>query len=224
MKNRDGMTRAQTIFLRAFKTDPFGPGVEKWPSPAVLRRWLRRPGFVQAMRSVREALRYQADFQLLSAAASAAHVLHTSVSAGDHEMQKAQMKAMSDLMKLAHVRQRFAPPEPPPPVRESILEELVCTAHPNATIDALRQFYERQTGRDLKAEWDARRKAEQAAGVARELIMMRPIGRHDAELDDEDDEDTSDDDTRDDDTRDDDTGDDDTGDDDTARADSPAGA
>jgi hypothetical protein len=125
------------------------------------------------MRSIRDAMRYQADFQLLSAAASAAQGLHASVATGDGET--ARMKAMSDLMKLAHVRQRFAPEEPPQPIRESVLEELVCTAHPNGTIDALRSEFRRHTGHDLKAEWDARREAEAQAGVRRELLLMRPI-------------------------------------------------
>ncbi|HEV2296269.1 MAG TPA: hypothetical protein VGR35_20660 [Tepidisphaeraceae bacterium] len=56
--------------------------MEHWPSPAILRRWLRRPGFVQAMQSIRDAIRYQADFQLLTAVGSAAHVLHTTIAAG----------------------------------------------------------------------------------------------------------------------------------------------
>lgn len=175
MSNIKGTTKAQTLFLRAFKTDPHGPGVEKWPSPAILRRWLRRPGFVQAMRSVREAMRYQADFQLLAAAASAAQVMHAAVSTNDSEMQVARMKAMSDLMKLAHIRQRFAPPEPPVPVRESMLESLVCTAHPNATIKAVLSFYEAHTGRDLRAQFLARMKS-QAEDVAEPVFArQRPI-------------------------------------------------
>ena len=95
------------------------------------------------------------------------------------------MKAMSDLMKLAHVRQRFAPEEPPAPIRESVLEELVCTAHPRGTIEALRGEFQRHTGHDLKAEWDARRKAEAEAGVKRELLLMRPILLNEDEDEDE---------------------------------------
>jgi hypothetical protein len=142
MPNIKGTSRAQTNFLRAFRTDPHGPGAEKWPSPAILRRWLRRPGFVQAMRSIQDAMRYQADFQLLSAAASAAQGLHASVATGEGET--ARMKAMSDLMKLAHVRQRFAPEEPPPPIRESVLEELVHRAsegHDRRTAESVPASY-----------------------------------------------------------------------------------
>ncbi len=152
MSNLPGTSRAQTKFLRSLRTDAFGPGVEKWPSPAILRRWMRRPGFLNAMRSVREAMRYQADFQLLSAAASAAHVLHTSVIAGDHASQTQEFKAMSELLKLSHLRQRFAQPEPPVEPRGNDLLDLMLQAHPNATVRTLLSFYESQTGRDLRAE------------------------------------------------------------------------
>jgi hypothetical protein len=69
---------------------------------------MRRPTFVAALKSVQQAMRMQADFQLLSAAAAAAHLLHTAVTAGDHESQAKQIKAMSELLKVAHVRERFA--------------------------------------------------------------------------------------------------------------------
>jgi len=187
MANIRGTTRAQTKFLRAFRTDPTGPGIEKWPSPAILRRWLRRPGFVQAMRAMRDAMRYQADFQLLAAAASAAHALHDAVASPDDAKRDArQMKAMSDLMKLAHVRQRFAPEDPPPAMRESVLEELVCTAHPQAPIEALLAVHRRHSGRDLKAEWNARRDAEVAAGIRRIGLVEIPINMsNEDDLDDE---------------------------------------
>jgi hypothetical protein len=69
---------------------------------------MRRPTFVAALKAVQQAMRMQADFQLLSAAAAAAHLLHTAVTAGDHESQARQIKAMSELLKLSHVRERFA--------------------------------------------------------------------------------------------------------------------
>ena len=176
MPNIKGMSRSQTIFLRAFRTDPSGPAVEKWPSPAILRRWLRRPGFVQAMRSIRDAMRYQADFQLLAAAASASHAMHSSVSATDRALETAQLNAMSTLMKLAHLRQRFAPADPPPPLRISALEELVCTAHPNAPVHVLLEMHQHYTGRDLRADYRARVEAEKQAGVKRQFLIERPIG------------------------------------------------
>ena len=153
-----GTTNAQTKFLRAFRTDPHGPSVDKWPSPAVLRRWLRRPGFCDAMASIRDAMRYQADFQLLAASASAAHGLHTSISAGEPEAKR--MKVMGDLLKLAHVRQRFAPEEPPRPKRDTLLFDMVCTGHENASLGVLRSMFKSYTGRDIRAEYAARTEAE----------------------------------------------------------------
>jgi hypothetical protein len=136
-------------------------------------------GFVEAMQSVRDAMRYQADFQLLAASASAAHVLHTTAATGepDDAGAVARLKAMSDLMKLAHVRQRFTADEPPPPpVRESMLVEMFCTAHPDARISALLHMYESYTGRNLRAEYEARCEARKDAGIAHTPIAARPIG------------------------------------------------
>ena len=175
MPRIEGTTNAQTKFLRAFRTDPHGPSVDKWPSPAVLRRWLRRPGFCDAMASIRDAMRYQADFQLLAASASAAHGLHTSISTGEPEAKR--MKVMGDLMKLAHVRERFAPEEPPRPKRDTLLFDMVCVAHKDATIGVLRSMFERYTGRDIKAEYQARIEAEKKLPFAERSIppAMRPM-------------------------------------------------
>ena len=131
-----GTTDTQTKFLRTFKTAPFGPGVEDWPSVAVLRRWLRRPGFVAAMRSLQNAMRCQADFQLLSAAAAGAHVLHTSITAHDADDSHKQVKAMSDLLKLAHLRERFASSQslPETPIRDSEVLNWLRKVHPTATV------------------------------------------------------------------------------------------
>jgi hypothetical protein len=143
MENHSGITRAQKKFLRGFCKGPSGPGIEHWPSPAVFRRWLRRPRFVAAMRSVRAALRYQSDFQLLSAAATASHYLHTSVLTGDHESARVEMKAFADLMKLAHVRERFAKPEPAPTPSDASVFATLKLAHPDATVrDALAFFHQ----------------------------------------------------------------------------------
>src|SRR3954470_18479175 len=67
-----GTTNAQTTFLRAFRTNPAGPPPEEWPAPAVLRRWLRRPAFQDALVTLREVLRFRTEFHLTAAAAQAA--------------------------------------------------------------------------------------------------------------------------------------------------------
>lgn len=96
------------------------------------------------------------------------------------------MKAMSDLMKLAHVRQRFASDDPPKPVRQNVLEELVCTANANGTIGALLRMYEWHTGRDLKDQYRARVEAMVKAGVGHDPLVMRPLWHNGQDGDDQD--------------------------------------
>src|SRR5438046_4833789 len=73
-----GTTNAMTTFLRAFRQSPAGPPPDQWPAPAVLRRWLRRPAFQQALVSLRHVLHFRAEFHLAAAAAQAALTLHQS--------------------------------------------------------------------------------------------------------------------------------------------------
>lgn len=109
MSDIAGTTRAQTKFLRSFRASPHGPPAEDWPSPTILRRWMDRPAFIREMRSLRAALIYQSDFQLLSVAASASHVLHETVaSRSEAEMQNKETETIVALLKLSHARQRFA--------------------------------------------------------------------------------------------------------------------
>ena len=100
MSRITGTTHAQTLFLRAFRTNPAGPPPDAWPSPAILRKWLRRPAFRTALRSVQAALRFRADFHLAAAADNAAQRL---TSAAD----PAELKKLADILRLAHLRQRF---------------------------------------------------------------------------------------------------------------------
>ena len=100
MSNIDGTTRRQTLFLRAFRTNPAGPEPADWPSPALLRRWLRKPAFIAALRSVQQALRFQTDFQLSSAASNAARKL----ASNDADLTT---QDLNRLLRHAHLRQRF---------------------------------------------------------------------------------------------------------------------
>ncbi|MCW3005270.1 MAG: hypothetical protein JWQ20_4568 [Conexibacter sp.] len=99
-----GTSNAQTTFLRLFRTHPAGPPPETWPNPALLRRWLRRPAFVTALNSLREALRFQVDFHLAAAAAQAAQRLTTP---GESPLTTLDLRRLSELLRLAHLRQRF---------------------------------------------------------------------------------------------------------------------
>ncbi|HEX8521492.1 MAG TPA: hypothetical protein VF669_04490 [Tepidisphaeraceae bacterium] len=103
-----GTTNAQTKFLRSFKSSPFGPPPSAWPSPSILRRWLRKPAFRDALDAITTTLRYQSDFHLAAATAQALNKLLA---------QDAHVKPQDccALLRLSHLRERFAPKPPPPP-------------------------------------------------------------------------------------------------------------
>jgi hypothetical protein len=138
MPDLNGTTRAQTLFLRAFKRNPNGPPANEWPAPIVLRRWLKRPGFCGAMNSIFRAMRYKADFHLTAAAASGANLLHGAVAAGDVENVRKQIDSLIHLLRIAHIRHRFAEPLPQP---ESTMHEFIRylrIVHPDISVrDAL---------------------------------------------------------------------------------------
>jgi hypothetical protein len=52
MRDYKNTTRAQTDFLRAVAKNPYGLPPDQWPSPDILRRWLKRPGFCDATESI----------------------------------------------------------------------------------------------------------------------------------------------------------------------------
>src|SRR5947207_6210478 len=114
-------TRAQRLFLRSCVKDPFGMSHQDWPSAATFRRWMRKPGFRVAVQGVRDALRFQADLHLAAAAAAAAKSM-ASVMTGDQPLSgrenlkdaKDQVQALMQLLRLAHLRQRFSMDVPVP--------------------------------------------------------------------------------------------------------------
>ena len=118
MPDIQGTTRAQTLFLRAFRKSPTGPPADQWPSIADLRRWLRKPGFRAALRSLQETLHFHADFHLAMRAAHAAQNLGTQDSG-------LSIQDLTHLLRLSHLRQRF--PTQPGSV-ESARREAIETA------------------------------------------------------------------------------------------------
>ena len=118
-------TRAQRLFLRAFRDHPTGPAPADWPNPGTFKRWLKSPRFRRSLAAVRDALRFQADLHIASAATSAAKSLQSAVTNGEPasaggvldpetaEHLTRQLKSLTDLLRLAHLRTRFAPPEQP---------------------------------------------------------------------------------------------------------------
>jgi hypothetical protein len=108
-----GTTKTQTIFLRAFRNSPSGPDPADWPSPAILRRWLRRPGFRAALNSLREAFRFQADFQLAASANQALKNLPA-------QQAPLNIADINRLLRISHLRQRFSADQPAPDVDPDI--------------------------------------------------------------------------------------------------------
>src|SRR5688572_27690438 len=135
MEKQQHVTRAQTRFLRAFVKNPCGPPADEWPSAVVLRRWLKRPGFCGAMNSILRTLRYQADFHLTAAAASGAYALHGTVRGGDVTDLRKKIEALTQLLRMSHIRHRFADPLPEPEPRGVDLIGLLRTAHPSITVE-----------------------------------------------------------------------------------------
>jgi hypothetical protein len=105
-----GTSNAQSTFLRAFRSNPAGPPPEEWPAPAVLRRWLRRPAFQDALVTLREVLRFRTEFHLTAAAANAAQRLQSSPA--QEGVDARDYKRLLDLLRLTHVRQRFPIKDP----------------------------------------------------------------------------------------------------------------
>lgn len=118
MPRVNGTNNRQTSFLRAFRTHPGGPPPSLWPSPSILRRWLRRPAFKRALDSLLQTLRFQSDFQLaaLSAQATSAYATPSPTNGrarfserNDDASQDSALTTQdfSKLLRLAHLRQRF---------------------------------------------------------------------------------------------------------------------
>ena len=104
MPDIKGTNRAQTLFLRSFRKSPTGPAPEDWPSITLLRRWLRKPAVKAALDSIREALRFHAEFYLTIGASRAAQTLGTAQQAA---LNSDDVKTLSELLRHAHLRQRF---------------------------------------------------------------------------------------------------------------------
>jgi hypothetical protein len=143
MANIPFTSRAQTIFLRAFHISPTGPAPDQWPSPAILRRWLRKPGFRRALDSVQAALRLQSDFQLTTAATRATAQLASlplespgnltppesaqskACPERSERIEKQQSKIpLESILRLAHVRRRFTAVEARHDTTQALTAEL----------------------------------------------------------------------------------------------------
>jgi hypothetical protein len=106
-----------------------------WPNAVTFRRWMRRRTFRNAVKGIRDALRFQADLHLTAAAAVAAQAVSESVTSPQTDepqldRQRDQLKDLVTLLKLVHTRERFTMPrEPaesaPPPRPRARIETVV---------------------------------------------------------------------------------------------------
>ena len=99
-----GCNDHQSSFLRAFINNPSGPPPKDWPSPAILRRWLRKPRFRAAFDSIQSTLRLQESFLLTSAANSALRALDIAANSPD------LIRHTLALLRLSHLRHRWRQP------------------------------------------------------------------------------------------------------------------
>ena len=76
MPRIEGTSNRQSSFLRAFRLHHGGPPPEAWPSPAILRRWLRHHGFRRAFTDLQRTLKTALSFQSLTTGLAAAQSLH----------------------------------------------------------------------------------------------------------------------------------------------------
>ena len=109
MSDTPSITRTQSAFLRAFHLNPTGPTPDDWPSPAILRRWLRKPNFRRALLSLLQTLRFQADFTLAAAASTASQSLASpSEESGRHTTRLAALLRLSHLQRFGKARNRHS--------------------------------------------------------------------------------------------------------------------
>jgi hypothetical protein len=103
-----GTSNQQSAFLRAFRTHQNGPPAELWPSPALFRRWMRRPTFARAVDSLLQAVRFQTDVHLAFAACHAARQAAQTAAAPHNPAAPAPKPPdPNQLFRLHHLRQRF---------------------------------------------------------------------------------------------------------------------
>ena len=110
MSVRDPLNRHQKAFLRKMRNDPDGLPQEQWPQAVVLRRWLRKPRFKRALKSLRETFAAEIDVMLAGAAARAAKRLQAML-AGESggQDQEQRMQALMRVIRVAHLRAKESP-------------------------------------------------------------------------------------------------------------------
>ncbi len=109
------MNRHQLTFLRNLREHPHGLPLEEWPSTTVLRRWMRRPRFRMAVKSLAKTFQTQTDLLLSGSAARAAMMLQVilsgegcsgaGVTSGAILANAQQLTVLTRLVRASHRRQ-----------------------------------------------------------------------------------------------------------------------
>lgn len=79
------LNRHQYSFLRDLRNHPHGLPIEAWPRTSTWRRWLKRPAFRRAIRSIEKAMQTQASLMLAGSASRAALMMQALLSGGEEE-------------------------------------------------------------------------------------------------------------------------------------------
>jgi hypothetical protein len=87
------------------------------------------------MNSILRAMRYEADFHLTAAAASGANLLHGAVLGGDPNDALKHIESLIHLLRMNHIRQRFAEPLPQPQATDRDLIEILRESHASITVE-----------------------------------------------------------------------------------------
>lgn len=105
MSVKDPLNRHQKAFLRKLRNDPDGLPQDQWPQAVVLRRWMRKPRFRKAIKSLRDTYTAEIDVMLAGAASRAAKRLQALLaSESGGEDQEHRIQALVRVIRVAHLR------------------------------------------------------------------------------------------------------------------------
>ncbi len=109
MSRISNTTNRQSKFLRLLSRDPLGLPTDQWPSVPLLRKWMRRPGFVAALESIRRTLLTQSDLHLAAATAQIAHWMRLTPLGSQQAEDAPSLHTLLQVFRLAHARAKQAP-------------------------------------------------------------------------------------------------------------------